>query len=109
MWGRDGWGKEACHVCKREVYAEAITTCHIVPVKFNKKAGISDSETVRLCVNCGDDLRAWYQKRVSNTTYDWGIKRFRPKSPIEMVKEYEAAYRAFVRYQRWRHNIRMEA
>lgn len=105
IWGKGGWENEICDVCEREVDATAVTIHRIVPEGITKEAGISDSETVRLCINCRDDIHAWYLNRVLSETYDWGIKRFRPKSPTEMVKEYEAAYRAFVRYTRWRHNI----
>ncbi len=93
--------KYACNLCGREIEPGTVVIHNIVPCEVTQQTGMSDSETVKLCVNCCKEVEAWYLKRVTSTTYDWGSKRFRPKLPTEMVTEYEAAYTAFVKYKKW--------
>jgi len=61
---------------------------------------MSDSTSVVLCSNCYTELLAWYDKKIYSMAYEPEMKRFRPRSPDEMVREYEAAYRAFAEYKR---------
>ena len=89
-----------CDICRRKLQQDDMGIHHIVPEEIIKQAVLPDSRTVRLCLNCRNAVNAWYNERVSNCTYDWMTKRFVPKSVIEMVKEYEAAYDAFIKYRR---------
>ena len=97
--------KETCAVCRYKTDAANMIMHSIIPKEITTKAGISDSEITALCKNCWERVSAWYLNRVSAVTYDWGLKRFRSKSAAEMVKEYEIAYDAFVKYERWRQHI----
>ena len=91
-----------CELCGREIKTRAAVIYSIVPREIIKQAHMSGSETLILflCINCRNELESWYQKRVSIATYDLGSKQFIPKSPNAMVKEYEAAYAAFVKYKK---------
>ncbi len=93
--------KDTCDLCRCLIEPGAVVIHNVVPREVTEQAGMSDSETVKLCINCHNEVDAWYLKRVSSVTYDWGSQRFRPKSPTAMVKEYEAAYTAFVKYKKW--------
>ena len=93
--------KDACDLCRCEIEPGAVVIHNVVPCEVTEQAGMSDSGTVKLCINCHNEVEAWYLKRVPSTTYDWGSRWFNPKSPTEMVKEYEAAYTAFVKYKKW--------
>ena len=93
--------KDACDLCGREIEPESIVIHNIIPHEFTEQSPMPDSRTVNLCANCHNEVEAWYLKRVSSVSYDWRSKRFRPKSPTEMVKEYETAYIAFVKYKKW--------
>ena len=105
MSKKDSTRQNTCDVCRCKLATESMLLHNVVPHEVTQRAGLSDSITVKLCVKCGNEVGAWYSKRVSDATYDWGIKRFRPKSPTEMVKEYMAAYEAFTKYRRWLLNI----
>ena len=93
--------KDACELCGREIERGAVVIHNVVPCEVTEQAGMSDLGTVKLCINCHNEVEVWYLKRVFSETYDWGSKHFRPKIPTEMVKEYEAAYTAFVKYRKW--------
>ena len=97
--------KKTYDICKRKTDATNIIIHSIIPKEIAIWAGISASETATLCKNCLDRVNAWYLNRVSTLTYDWGFKQFRSKLAAEMVKEYEVAYDAFVKYERWRQHI----
>ena len=94
--------KYTCELCGLERKAQAIVIDSIVPREIIKLTHMLGSETliVLLCINCRYRLEHWYQKTVSTVTYDLGSKQFKPKSPPTMVKEYEAAYAAFVKYNK---------
>jgi len=96
-------GSESCQACGREVPPEALVRQHIVPENITLQAGMPCPRTEALCLTCSDELHNWYSKKVSDMTYDAGTKRFIPKSPAELVKEYEAAYHAFVAYKKRLH------
>ena len=93
-------GGETCELCGGMTQLEATVTHYIVPREVTKQAGLSDSATVILCPNCQKELDTWYAKRVFGMAYNSETKQFRPRSPAEMVKEYEAAYRAFANYKK---------
>ena len=92
--------KKTCELCGHEAELEALENHHIVPGEVREKAGIQRSKMVRLCPNCLGELHKWYSARVAARTYDTKMKRFKARSPLEMVKEYEAAYRMFEEYKR---------
>jgi len=93
-------GKGTCEVCGYESELEATVIHNVVPKEVTEQAGIPDSASVVLCINCRDEVHTWYANKVFDMTYDLGPKRFRPRSPAEMVKEYEAAYKAFAEYKK---------
>jgi hypothetical protein len=72
---------------------------HIVPTEVTTDAGIPESQTVRLCQSCHAEAHSWYLARVRHTEYDAGSKRFRTKSYLEMVPEYQAAFSDLVRHK----------
>ena len=98
-------GGETCELCGHVSQLWAIETHHIVPKELTSQAGIPDSATVTLCSNCHREVHTWYSKRVFDMTYDTMAKRFRPRSSVEMVKEYEAAYKAFAEYKKSQRKI----
>jgi 5-methylcytosine-specific restriction endonuclease McrA len=91
--------KETCKVCNSVVDAGTLEKHHIVPRDVTDEAGIPESQTVRLCADCHEEVHAWYTARVRHTEYDADSKRFRTKSSLEMVREYQAAFSAFVNYK----------
>ena len=93
-------GKKTCELCGYESEPGHLVTHHIVPEETTRQAGMPDSATVVLCGNCYTEVHDWYTKKVFSMVYDPETKRFRPRSPAEMVKEYEAAYRVFAEYKR---------
>jgi hypothetical protein len=72
---------------------------HIVPREVTDEAGMPQSQTVRLCNDCHEEVHAWYTARVHHTEYDQDTRRFRTKSYLEMVSEYQLAFNAFVNYK----------
>lgn len=94
--------ENACELCGHEAENGSIEKHHIVPREVREQAGIRRARVIRLCSNCHEELRKWYSTRVADMTYDTKMKRFRARSPLEMVKEYEAAYRLFTRYKEQR-------
>ena len=94
-------GGETCELCGGYVrQLKAIETHHIVPKELTSQAEVPDSATVTLCSNCHREVHTWYTKKIFDQTYDSMTKRFKPKSLVEMVKEYETAYRVFAKYKR---------
>lgn len=41
----------------------------------------------------------WYSTKVMDMAYDPATKRFRAKSSLEMVKEYQSAFNSFAKYK----------
>ena len=96
-------GAETCELCGYKNKLAAIANYRIVPREITGKAGLPDSATVKLCVNCYNELQDWYSKKVSDVVYDPVTKHFGSKSLPGMVKEYESAYRLFAEYKRRQH------
>lgn len=88
---------QACYLCNRRTRAGALVDHHIVPTEVTADAGIPESQTVRLCQTCHPEVHTWYTARVRHTEYDPDAKRFRTKSYLEMVPEYQAAFSTLVR------------
>ena len=91
--------KVTCKVCSNVVDPETISEHHIVPREVTDEAGIPESQTMRLCADCHREVHTWYTARVRHTEYDSDAKRFRNKSDLEMVGEYQSAFSAFVHYK----------
>ena len=98
--GRDVMAKETCDICGNESEPGATEKQPVVPLEITEQAGIASPKTVRLCSNCRQELHRWYSTKVADMAYDTKVKRFRAKSSLEMVKEYETAYRIFAEYKR---------
>lgn len=76
---------------------------HIVPVEVTAEAGIPESQTFRLCTNCRQEVHSWYRTKVAQTTYDADTRRFRPRSGLELVREYHSAFSSFLNYKTDQH------
>lgn len=98
--------KELCDICGRKIETGTVVMHRIVPEEVTQEAGLADSGTVVLCLSCHDELQTWYSKAVFSMAYNAGTKRFIPRSAAEIVKEYEAAYRAFAAYKKRRRRKR---
>lgn len=92
--------KKTCQLCGYKTEHTATEEHYIVPTEVTEQAGMPKSKIVELCPNCHRELHRWYSLKVADMAYDTKMKRFRAKSPLEMVKEYESAYRVFVEYKK---------
>ena len=93
--------RKICEICGCAVNSGELVIHQIVPEKVAKQAGILDTRTAVLCYNCGNQIQDWYDKKVYSMSYDDKTNRFISKSSTEMVKEYEAAFKAFAAYKKW--------
>ena len=91
--------KEICKVCNNVVDPDTMEKHHIVPRDVTDEGGIPESQAVRLCAECHEEVHTWYTARVRHTEYDSDARRFRNKSYLEMVGEYQSAFNAFVNYK----------
>jgi hypothetical protein len=91
---------KVCKACGYKGEAGGIIAQRIIPEGIAPENGTSDSGTVELCTNCRNELYIWYSRKVSSLTYDSGMRRFRERLPVEMSKEYEAAFMAFAEYKK---------
>ena len=91
---------KACELCGHEVELGVIEKRYIVPGEVREQADIQEGEIVRLCPNCSHELDRWNLTKVLDSTYDITTKRFRDKSPREIAKEYEFAYKLFAQYKK---------
>jgi len=93
------WEK-TCDICGHAVNPEDLVIHRIIPEEVARQAGIFDFRTATLCPDCSNEVQTWYGKRVYRVSYEDRVKRFTPRSPADIVREYEAAYRAFVAYKK---------
>ena len=93
-------GGERCELCGDTGQLRGIETHHIVPQELTSPAGMPDSATVRLCPNCHQEVHTWYSKKIFDQAYNTMNQRFERKPLVEMVKEYEAAYKVFAEYKK---------
>ena len=98
-------GGETCELCGCTNQLRPTLICQILPEEITGQAEVSNSATVILCSNCQKELYNWYSKKVFNLAYNPETKRFRPRSPSEMVQEYQTAYKVFIDYKKGRQNI----
>jgi phage host-nuclease inhibitor protein Gam len=92
--------KDTCQICNYKSELWALEQYPIVPVKVTQSISTMESRTVLLCRSCRQELEEWYLTKVSNLVYDTMRKRFRERSCLEMIREYEHAYHSFVEYKR---------
>lgn len=92
--------KKTCEICGKTIEIGDLVTYQIIPQEIAKQAGISEPRTATLCTDCSNEVQTWYVKKVSTIAYDDRTKRFVPKSPAEMLKEYVAAYIGFTTYKK---------
>ena len=90
---------KTCDICEHAVNPEDVVIHRIIPDEVARQAGIFDFRTATLCPDCSNEVQTWYGKRVHSVSYEDRGKRFIPRSPADIVREYEAAYRAFVAYK----------
>ena len=92
--------KDTCQICEHKSELWALEQYPIVPVEVTQSVSRVESRTVLLCRSCRQELEEWYLTKVSSMVYDTMVKRFRERSGLEMVEEYEHAYHSFVDYKR---------
>ena len=51
--------RKPCEACGYRGAARDMVAHRIIPEEVAKEAGISDTETVLLCVNCRNELDTW--------------------------------------------------
>lgn len=91
--------EEKCQVCQNSVDPEDMETHHIVPKNLTDDEGIPESQTIKLCNNCHTEVHAWYTARVRRSEYDDKERRFRSKSSLEMINEYQKVFSDFMKYK----------
>jgi len=92
--------EDTCELCGYESNLGAIDKRYIVPIELTEQAGVSRSQILRLCQNCNRELDIWYSSKIAHNFYDSSEKRFTPKSSVETVKEYQSAFKAFIKYKK---------
>ena len=92
-------GEKTCDICGNAVNSEDVVIHRMIPEEVARQAGIYDFRIAVLCSNCSNEVQTWYKKRVYGVSYDNSTKKFLPRSPADIVKEYEAIYRAFAAYK----------
>jgi len=92
--------EDTCELCGYRSDLGAIGKRYIVPTKLTEQAGIQRSQILRLCRNCNKELDTWYSSKIARNSYDSSEKRFTPKSSIETIKEYQSAFKAFIKYKK---------
>ena len=95
--------EKTCSTCGQIVNSKDVVIHRMIPERIAIQAGIYDFRTAVLCPNCSNEVQDWYEKRVYVVSYDNNTKRFLPRSPADIVKEYEAVFRAFEAYKNKRH------
>lgn len=93
-------GKENCEICGHRSQLGAIEKQHTIPCEVTEEAGMPESQTLRLCLNCRLELAKWYSAKVAKMAYDTKMQRFRYKTSHEMAQEYQAAFNGFVIYKK---------
>ena len=97
--------KDRCEICGYEDEPGTLKKYHIIPQEIIEQAGVTRTRVRKLCQTCQDDLNKWYATNISEITYDTAMQRFRNKSPKEILREYEVAFRSFTRHKRAQQRI----
>ena len=72
---------KTCEICGRESKPEDLVIHLVVPEEVARQAGILDTRTVLLCINCSNEVQAFYSKKVHDLSYDDGTNT---KSGVEL-------------------------
>lgn len=91
--------ESTCRICGCSLNRENVVRHKVIPEPVATEAGLA-ARTVALCPGCSQEVQNWYRKKVFHMNYDAVTKQFLPKSPAELVKEYEGVYKTFVRYKK---------
>jgi 5-methylcytosine-specific restriction endonuclease McrA len=91
--------RQACQICGQHSKPDNMEQHHIVPTEVTAPSGIPASQILSVCANCHHEVHSWYRSKVARTTYDLNLKRFRPRSDLELVREYQAAFDSFLKYK----------
>ena len=91
--------RETCELCRYSYKSAAMEDHHIVPTQITEEAGMPESQTIRLCPNCHQEVHSWYESKVAHKSYDLATKRFRDKSSLEVIKEYQSTFHSFSTYK----------
>jgi len=94
--------KKICEICGHESDIENLVIHRIIPEEITSQAGILDTRTILLCINCSHKFQVFCSGKVHDLRYDDMTQHFIHKSPTELIKEYEVAYKAFIAYNKWR-------
>ena len=94
--------KKACEICGRETDPEDLVIHHIIPEEIASQAGILDTRTILLCIDCSHKFQTFCSGKVHDLRYDDITQHFIHKSPAELIKEYEVAYKTFLAYNKRR-------
>jgi hypothetical protein len=91
--------QQKCNACGRAIEAGKAVEHHIVPEDVQRLLNTADSSKAPLCTNCSREVADWYRGKISDVTYDSNLKRFRTKSPSEIINEYHKAYQVFLNFK----------
>jgi len=94
-----------CELCGHVTQLGALEIHRIVPQEVTEQTGISATATATLCHNCHKEIHDWYARNVSTVAYNPVSKSFQPKSVVNLVKEYEGAFRVFTEYKKSQRDI----
>ncbi len=92
--------REKCPACHQKVAPGSIQDHPIIPAEVTRAGGIGQPQTFRLCEDCRRALASWYTARVHHSDFDPATRRFRPKSSLELVKEYQQVFASFLEVRR---------
>ena len=92
--------EETCELCGYRSQLGAVEEHRIIPINITEQAGMSKSQTLRMCCNCHRELDTWYSAKVTEMVYDFNIQRFRTKTSVEMDEEYQSVFNGFVTYKK---------
>ena len=90
---------EICEICGYRSQLGATEKHHTIPPEITKEAGMPESQMLRMCLNCCLELDKWYSAEAAKMVYDTKMQRFRYKTSVEMVQEYQSAFKGFVTYK----------
>ncbi|MFC1946256.1 hypothetical protein ACFLW1_03580, partial [Chloroflexota bacterium] len=74
----------------------------VIPDEILQLSAEAKPRETTLCLNCRRELETWYTAKVNKLVYDVGTQEFRDRTSSEMIEEYEAALKSFVKYTRER-------
>ena len=93
-------GEEICEVCGYQSQLGAVEKHPVIPDEIMEKSGVSKPQIIKICSNCRVELNRWYSIEVNRMVYDEKDQRFRDRTPVEMVEEYQAAFKGFKGYKK---------